>query len=130
MKSQTSPFLLNADAQGWKRQGTWGQSQQQWPDPPKWQRADSKGFDRFKGGRKGKWKGNNKGDGKKGGNSQTTGRTPDGRMICFAYNHQGCDGSCGMAHVCMIKGCYGNHPQWQHWSQKHGERKQTDEQQS
>ena len=129
-RSQSSGW---SDTQNWKRQASWVSAQQQWqmPDPPKWQRSDFKGTEnRFKGGKKGKWKGSSKGEGKKGGGSQTTGRTPDGRMICFAYNHQGCDGSCGMAHVCMIKGCYANHPQWQHWSQKHGERKQTDETQS
>jgi hypothetical protein len=36
-------------------------------------------------------------------------RTPDGRNICFKFNNpeEGCNGSCGFAHVCQV--CLGNH---------------------
>ena len=52
--------------------------------------------------------GKNKGKGKtsfKGG-LQVVGRADDRRLICFKYNDgEPCDGSCGMLHVCRVKGC-------------------------
>ena len=42
-------------------------------------------------------------------------RTPDGREICFAFNAQGCDGSCGRIHVCRVKGCNEPRAMWQHF---------------
>ena len=47
----------------------------------------------------------------------TTGRTADGRLICYAYNNEGCDGNCGMVHCCQVRGCYGAHPTWKHWQE-------------
>ena len=42
-------------------------------------------------------------------------RTPDQRLICFAFNNpsEKCDGSCGMVHVCRYKGCMGKHPMYE-----------------
>ena len=55
---------------------------------------------------KGKNKGRGKGKGKKGRGKQRSGglhgSTPDGRQICFAFNNEGCSGSCGRVHVCRI----------------------------
>lgn len=52
-------------------------------------------------GKKGKGKGKGKG---------LAFSTPDGRQICFNYNNpEGCTG-CDRAHVCRLKGCFGNHP--------------------
>ena len=55
---------------------------------------------------KGKIKGKGKGKGKKGKNKHRSGglhgSTPDGRQICFAFNNEGCSGSCGRVHVCRI----------------------------
>ena len=56
---------------------------------------------------KGKGKGTGKG-------KDTVARTPDGRMICLAYQTpNGCPGGCNMLHVCYGKGCQGNHPFYQ-----------------
>ena len=38
-------------------------------------------------------------------------QTPQGDKICYAFNNQeGCDGSCGMKHVCQR--CFGDHDKW------------------
>jgi hypothetical protein len=69
-------------------------------DEPAWKKKKGAKADKAeKGDKKGKGKG--KGDkGDKGKRFQNT-RTPDGRMICFAFNKQsGCRGSCGMVHCC------------------------------
>ena len=45
------------------------------------------------------------------------GKTPDGQMICYAYNDEngkGCNGKCNMLHACRIVGCHGNHPMFEH----------------
>ena len=76
-----------------------------------------------KGKTKGKGKGAGKPRGGKGkvdrgatwkGGFQIVAKTPDELPICFAFNWQGCDGSCGMIHCCRIAGCYDKHPMWQH----------------
>ncbi|CAE7237303.1 unnamed protein product [Symbiodinium microadriaticum] len=98
-----------------KRPNLWGQE-----DFNKWQRNDWKGPKKGKD-RKGKKgdkgdkgnKGGGKGDAKNG--KGTTGRTPDGRLICYAYSNEGCDGNCGMVHCCQVRGCFGPHPTWKHW---------------
>ena len=73
-----------------------------------------------------KW---HKGVGKKGGKGKSKQRqggkggsehsmvsfTDDNRQICFAYNAQGCKGSCGRVHVCRVRGCGKAHPMWQHY---------------
>ena len=73
-----------------------------------------------------KW---HKGTGKKGGKGKSKQRqggkggsehsmvsfTDDNRQICFAYNAQGCKGSCGRVHVCRVRGCGKPHPMWQHY---------------
>ena len=72
-------------------------------------------------------KGSGKADGKSG--KGTTGRTADGRLICYAYNNEGCDGNCGMVHCCQVRGCYGAHPTWKHWQEyfaKLGDKNKTD----
>ena len=63
-----------------------------------------------------KTKGKGQGKAVKGKNAANglTSRTPDGRSICFAFNNEGCDGKCGMAHVCRVKGCYQKHPMAEH----------------
>ena len=74
-----------------------------------------------KGGGKGKWvaqgfnrgKAKGKGNGKKGG-FKLVSNTDDQCPICYAYNWQGCDGSCGMLHVCRIAGCFEGHPMFMH----------------
>ena len=79
---------------------------------------------------KGAWKsskakGKGKGNGKKGGkgksnsavwkgNLQVVAKTPDELPICFAFNWQGCDGSCGMFHCCRVMGCCDKHPMYEH----------------
>ena len=40
--------------------------------------------------------------------------TPDGRELCYAFNAQGCKGTCGRVHACRVKGCYGEHPAREH----------------
>ena len=79
--------------------------------PNKWPRYNSKGSDSgFHGAGKG-FKG--RGKGKKGKMSKAyhkgqslVSHTPDGREICFAFNAQGCRGSCGRVNVCRVQGCY------------------------
>ena len=84
--------------------------------PWKWRRND-------KGPGKGKGKDSSKGKepkGKKGkgqGHGELASRTPDGRMICFAYSTSGCPGDCGMVHCCQVRGCFGQHPTWKHWQE-------------
>ena len=78
----------------------------------------------IKGPGKGKGKDSNKGKeqkGKKGkgqGHGELASRTPDGRMMCFAYSTSGCPGDCGMVHCCQVRGCFGQRPTWKH-SQEH-----------
>ena len=113
----TAPIALSlGQRDAWqKRPNLWGQE-----DFNKWQRNDwqspKKGKDRKgKKGDKGDKgnKGGGKGDAKSG--KGTTGRIPDGRLICYAYSNEGCDGNCGMVHCCQVRGCYGPHPTWKHW---------------
>ena len=113
----TAPIALSSgsrEATPWKRQQFWGQD-----DNSKWQKNEGKGA--FKGkGKKGKkadkgTKGSGKSEGKPG--KGTAGRTADGRLICYAYNNEGCDGNCGMVHCCQVRGCYGAHPTWKHWQE-------------
>ena len=79
------------------------------PDPAwKWLRKESKGKQQKGKGSKGKASSSKSGHG-------LTDRTPDGREICFAFNAQGCDGSCGRIHVCRVKGCNEAHAMWQHF---------------
>ena len=41
--------------------------------------------------------------------------TPDGRQLCYAFNHQGCkDPKCTRVHACRVAGCFGEHPASQH----------------
>ena len=113
----TAPIALSSGQRdAWqKRPNLWGQE-----DFNKWQRNDWKGPKKGKD-RKGKKgdkgdkgnKGGGKGDAKNG--KGTTGRTPDGRLICYAYSNEGCDGNCGMVHCCQVRGCFGPHPTWKHW---------------
>ena len=80
------------------------------------------------GGKRGAGKGKNskgKGKGHKGKQDKQGGgptnalslvsRTPDQRLICFAYNYpsQTCDGKCNMVHVCRVRGCHAKHPMHQ-----------------
>ena len=90
--------------------------------PPwsKWQRLEYKGKGKehkgdWKGDGKAGWKGHTKNkDGKpthkgkygKLGHLDLVSHTPDGREICYAFNAQGCKGSCGRLHVCRVRGCY------------------------
>ena len=126
----TAPIALSSgsrDAPAWKRQPFWGQE-----DSNKWQRYEGKGATSKGKGKKGKKgekgaKGGGKTDGKSG--KGTTGRTADGRLICYAYNNEGCDGNCGMVHCCQVRGCYGAHPTWKHWQEyfaKLGDKNKTD----
>ena len=79
------------------------------PDPAwKWLRKDGKGKQQKGKGSKGKASSSKSGHG-------LTDRTPDGREICFAFNAQGYDGSCGRIHVCRVKGCNEAHAMWQHF---------------
>jgi hypothetical protein len=74
-----------------------------------------KGYYKGKGKGGGKFnssKGKSKGKGKNPSGLQS--RTPDGKLICYAYNNTGCKGSCGMVHVCRL--CLLDHPMTQHGS--------------
>ena len=44
-----------------------------------------------------------KGQGRGQGGKQPLGKTPDGRLICYAFNNEGqnCPGSCNMLHICL-----------------------------
>ena len=73
-----------------------------------------KGFFDFKGnGKKGKGK-TKQTDHQRSANSLID-RTPDGREVCFAFNAQGCDGSCGRVHICRVRGCGEAHAMWEHF---------------
>jgi hypothetical protein len=93
----------------------------QLPDAKR-QRATSSGrqiFDGKSGGKGGRGKSGKgrfgKGNAGKGrGGPKLAYQTPDGRSICFAFNSEGCPGSCGMAHVCRIPGCFKEHPMSAH----------------
>ena len=80
--------------------------------PWKWRKGE-------KGPGKGKGKDTSKGKDPKGrkgkGNGELASRTPDGRLICFAYSTSGCPGDCGVVHCCQVRGCFGQHPTWKHW---------------
>lgn len=94
------------------------------PDPPpqsKWQRPNSKGVgNNYKGsGKSSKGKGRGKSKSGKPFDERLQGlsllwRTPDGRDLCFSYNHGTCDGSCGRVHKCRVKGCLKDHPAVKH----------------
>ena len=45
-------------------------------------------------------------------------RTPDGRLICFAYQRGNCNGQCGKVHICTI--CGDKHPKKDHPSRPSG----------
>eukprot|EP00435_Cladocopium_sp_Y103_P036681 s256_g9.t1 len=90
--------------------------------PNKYQRFNNKGSfggKQFASFSKGKSKGS-KGKGKgKSMDSRLKGlnlawRTPDGRELCFAWNTDDCDGSCGRIHQCRVKGCYASHKAVEH----------------
>ena len=121
-----SPIALQGRSEpAWKR--PWqpgGESEAAWGKPwDKWQKGNRKGD--FKGSKKGKEaKSGKKGKDRKGGDLVT--RTPDNRLICFAYSGAGCDGSCGMVHCCQVRGCGKPHPTWQHWMEHHGASRATD----
>ena len=73
-----------------------------------------KGFFDFKGnGKKGKGK-TKQAERQRSANSLID-RTPDGREVCFAFNAQGCDGSCGRIHICRVRGCGEAHAMWEHF---------------
>ena len=74
-------------------------------------KGDGKGKWASQGYNRGKAKG--KGNGKKGG-FKLVSNTDDQCPICYAYNWQGCDCSCGMLHVCRIAGCFEGHPMFMH----------------
>ena len=79
----------------------------------KWRRTDYKGDEKGKGG-KGKGKGKSKKGDKSFNGSSLVSQTPDGREICFAYNAQGCRGSCGRVHSCRVRGCHKEHSAREH----------------
>ena len=122
----TSPIALQPRFQGGhdnKRAwgSRWTDMPDTWVDRNTWQRTAWKGKKGDKG-RKG-FRGKAP-DGKAGGADQKGGkssenqllsRTPDGREICFPFNAQGCDGSCGRVHVCRVRGCGQAHAMWQHY---------------
>lgn len=93
------------------------------PPQSKWPRTSAKGFGAqfkgsFKSAPKGKGKGRSKGNGKPF-DERLQGlvllwRTPDGRDLCFSYNHGSCDGNCGRIHKCRVKGCLKDHPAVKH----------------
>ena len=84
----------------------------------KWARKGGKGKD-GKGKGKGKSFGKQKGgkEAGKGSEHSLISMTPDGRRICYAFNAQGCAGSCGMVHVCRVRDCGQPHALWQHFQQ-------------
>ena len=63
-----------------------------------------------KGGKGARGKGGGKGD------SDLASETPDGRKICYGYNKpSGCTRpNCDMVHVCRRRGCFAEHPLFQH----------------
>jgi hypothetical protein len=64
--------------------------------------------------KKAKGKGRGGKDGKDSGKGLAY-QTADGRRICFRFNSgDPCDGSCGMVHVCRIRGCAMDHPMVRH----------------
>ena len=79
----------------------------------KWRRTDYKGDGKGKDG-KGKGKGKSKKGDKSFNGSSLVSQTPDGREICFAYNAQGCRGSCGRVHCCRVRGCHKEHSAREH----------------
>ena len=123
----TSPIALQQVGPPPRPDPSWGQRRfRQWETD--WSEAPSKWH------RTGKGRGNSKGKhgkGVKGGRDDNKGEskggakgksdhalwthTPDGRQICFPFNAQGCDGSCGRVHVCRVRGCMQPHPMWQHF---------------
>eukprot|EP00439_Symbiodinium_sp_Y106_P017088 s3641_g2.t1 len=120
----TSPIALQPRLQGGDHKRTWNDRWNDmpdtWVDRNTWQRTSWKGKKGDKGrkgsfkGKDGKnWRGEQKGG--KGSDNQLTSRTADGREICFPYNAQGCDGSCGRVHICRVRGCGQAHAMWQHY---------------
>ena len=122
----TSPIALQPRFQGGNdNKRTWGNRwtdmPDAWVDRNTWQRTTWKGKKGDKGRKGFRGKGQ---DGKaagvdqkggKGSENQLVSRTPDGREICFPFNAQGCDGSCGRVHICRVHGCGQAHAMWQHY---------------
>ena len=106
-----SPLLLQRRGGGTTKRGI----EVDLPPPPPGEGRRLKKL-RLKGKGKGKGKGKEgpKGGGK--GTSDLVNKTPDGRLICFAYSSpEGCSRtSCSMVHCCRKRGCQGNHPTQQH----------------
>eukprot|EP00439_Symbiodinium_sp_Y106_P029631 s9822_g3.t1 len=123
----TSPIALQQVGPPPRPDPSWGQRRfRQWDTdwtetPSKWHRTgkgrgNSKGKHGkgVKGGRDDN-KGESKGGAKGKSDHALWTHTPDGRQICFPFNAQGCDGSCGRVHVCRVRGCMQPHPMWQHF---------------
>ena len=125
----TSPIALQQVAPPPRHDPSWGQRrfrqwESDWPESPhKWQRSGKgRGNTKGKGGKGGKGgRDDHKAEGKGAGGAKGKSdhalwsHTPDGRQICFPFNAQGCDGSCGRVHVCRVRGCMQPHPMWQHF---------------
>ena len=125
----TSPIALQQVAPPPRPDPSWGQRrfrqwESDWPESPhKWQRSGKgRGNNKGKGGKGGKGgRDDHKAEGKGAGGAKGKSdhalwsHTPDGRQICFPFNAQGCDGSCGRVHVCRVRGCMQPHPMWQHF---------------
>ena len=90
----------------------WSPYQRQWT----WEKGAPKGG---KDKSKGKGKGKDKQGGKDKNEHGLVSTTPDGRQICFAFNSQGCDDSCGRVHICRVRNCGKSHPMWQHYAEAH-----------
>ena len=78
--------------------------------PPEGKRLKVKG--------RGKGKGKGKGKGEEAAGSGGVGlvsKTPDGRLVSYAYNNEGCTKpECSMLHGCRVKGCQKGHPMNEH----------------
>ena len=105
------PVLMNPRGKG--ASSSAGEGSSGWREPP-----SPKG--RGKGTRppagRGNSKGKSKGRGKAG---KPNSITPDGRRICFGFNHEeGCDNrQCAFVHCCQF--CFGNHPKTRCRKRKH-----------
>jgi hypothetical protein len=100
----TMPLHLEiARTQGRPAASSWEER----PKPQNWgAKAIQDVFDNGKGSGKKDQKGKKekgKGGGKKGLKSKAPGPKGNKRKICYSFNNnQGCDGSCGMVHICQI----------------------------
>jgi hypothetical protein len=78
-----------------------------------WEERRGKVKKQGKGNGKASKGGNTKGGGKtkgKSGKSDIVSKTADGRLICFAFNNEGCSRqNCSLLHVCRRKNCQGDH---------------------